>query len=73
MAQEKIQLPLPTGSYSVGMTTHFLKDLSRHNNDEKSRPLLVHIYYPSVEIQKEYPPYLFNTMHLYKRKNCSYL
>ncbi len=68
MAQEKIQLPRPTGSYNVGMSTHFLKDISRHHNDEKSRPLLVHIYYPSVEIQKEYPPYLSDTMHLYKEK-----
>lgn len=68
MAQEKIQLPRPTGSYIVGMSTHFLKDISRHHNEEKSRPLLVHIYYPSVEIQKEYPPYLSDTMHLYKEK-----
>jgi dienelactone hydrolase len=28
----------------------------------------VRIYYPSVEIQKEYPPYLSDTMHLYKEK-----
>jgi len=68
MAQEKVQLPRPTGSYNVGMSTHFLKDISRHHNDEKSRPLLVRIYYPSVEIQKEYPPYLSDTMHLYKEK-----
>src|ERR1700688_3366404 len=68
MAQEKIQLPLPSGSYNVGMSTHFLKDISRHHGNEKSRPLLVRIYYPSVEIQKEYPPYLSDTMHLYKEK-----
>lgn len=69
MAQDKIQLPRPTGCYNIGISTHFLKDISRHHhNDEKSQPLLVHIYYPSVEIQKEYPPYLCNTMHLYKEK-----
>jgi dienelactone hydrolase len=68
MAQEKNQLPRPTGAYNVGMSTHFLKDISRHHNDEKSRPLLVRIYYPSVEIPKEYPPYLADTMHLYKEK-----
>jgi hypothetical protein len=68
MAQEKIQLPRPTGPYNVGMSTHFLKDISRHHNDEKGRPLLVHIYYPSVETKKEYPPYLADTMHLYKEK-----
>jgi dienelactone hydrolase len=50
------------------MSTHFLKDISRHHNDEKSRPLLVRIYYPSVEIQKEHPAYLSDTMHLYKEK-----
>ena len=68
MAQEKIQLPRPTGCYNVGVSTHFLKDISRHHNDENERPLLVRIYYPSVEIQKEYPPYLSDTMHLYKEK-----
>jgi dienelactone hydrolase len=68
MAQEKIQLPQPTGSYDVGISTHFLKDISRYYNNEKDRPLLVHIYYPSVEIQKEYPPYLSDAMHLYKEK-----
>lgn len=68
MAQEKIQLSRPTGSYSVGMSTHFLKDISRCHNDEKSRPLLVRIYYPSMEIPKEYPPYLSDIMHLYKDK-----
>jgi dienelactone hydrolase len=68
MAQEKIQLPRPTGSYNVGTSTHFLKDMSRHHNDEKGRPLLVRIYYPSVKMQKEYPPYLADTMHLYKEK-----
>lgn len=68
MAQEKIQLPQPTGSYNVGVSAHFLKDTSRHHNNGKSRPLLVYIYYPSVEIQKEYPPYLSGTMHLYKEK-----
>lgn len=68
MAQEKIQLPRPTGSYNVGMSTHILKDISRHHNNEKSRPLLVSIYYPSVEMQKKYPPYLLDTMHLYKEK-----
>lgn len=68
MAQEKIQLPRPTGPYNVGVSTHFLKDMSRHSNDEKSRPLLVRIYYPSVQMQKEYPPYLSDTMHLYKEK-----
>lgn len=68
MAQEKIQLLLPTGSYTVGVSTHFLKDISRQYNDEKSRPLLVHLYYPSVEIQGKYPPYLSDTMHLYKEK-----
>lgn len=26
------------------------------------------IYYPSVKLQKEYPPYLSDTMHLYKEK-----
>ena len=45
MAQEKIQLPLPTGLYNVGVSTHFLKDISRYYNDEKGRPLLVRIYY----------------------------
>lgn len=68
MTQEKIQLPRPTGSYNVGTSTHFLKDTSRHHNDEKSRPLLVRIYYPSMETQKKYPPYLSDTMHLYKEK-----
>ena len=68
MAQEKIQLPRPTGAYNVGISTHFLKDASRNYNGEKSRPLLVHIYYPSVEIQKEYPLYLADAMHLYKQK-----
>lgn len=68
MAQAKIKLPRPTGSYTVGISTHFLKDISRHHNDAKGRPLLVHIYYPSVEIQKEYPLYLADTMHLYKEK-----
>lgn len=69
MAQEKIQLPLPTGYYSVGVSSHFLKDISRHHhNDEKGRPLLVQIYYPSLKTQKEYPPYLSDTMHLYKEK-----
>lgn len=68
MAQEKIQLPQPTGSYNVGMSTHFLKDISRYHNDEKSRPLLVHIYYPSMEIAKEYSHYLSDTIHLYKDK-----
>lgn len=68
MAQEKIQLPRPSGSYNVGMSTHFLRDVSRHHIDEKSRPLLVRIYYPSVETQKKYPPYLSDTMHLYKEK-----
>jgi dienelactone hydrolase len=28
----------------------------------------VRIYYPSVEVHKEYPPYLSDTMHLYKEK-----
>lgn len=65
MSQKKIQLSRPTGYYNVGMSTNFLKDISC---DEKSRPLLVHIYYPSVKIQKEYPPYLSDTMHLYKEK-----
>lgn len=68
MAQEAIQLPRPTGSYCVGMSTHFLKDISRDHKDEKGRPLLVQIYYPSIEIQKEYPPYLADAMHLYKEK-----
>ncbi|MFA5306448.1 MAG: hypothetical protein WC365_03280 [Candidatus Babeliales bacterium] len=68
MAQEKIQLPRPTGSYNVGMSTHFLKDMARHHNDKNGRPLLVHIYYPSVKMQNEYPPYLSDTMHLYKEK-----
>jgi dienelactone hydrolase len=68
MTQEKIQLPLPSGFYKVGTSTHFLKDISRPHNDEKSRPLLVHIYYPSVGVQKEYPSYLSDTMHLYKEK-----
>ena len=68
MTQQKIQLPQPTGSYNVGMSTHFLKDISRHYNNEKSRSLLVHIYYPSMQNQKEYPPYLRDTMHLYKEK-----
>ena len=46
MAQRKIQLPRPTGSYSVGISTHFLKDISRHHNEEeltfrtRSRPTL---------------------------------
>lgn len=68
MAHEKIQLPRPTGPYNVGVSTHFLKDISRHHNDEKGRPLLVRVYYPSVESPKEYPPYLSDTMHLYKEK-----
>lgn len=68
MAQEKVQLPRPTGSYNVGVSTHFLEDVSRHYNTANSRPLLVRIYYPSVEVQKEYPPYLSDTMHLYKGK-----
>lgn len=68
MAQAQIQLPRPTGSYTVGISTHFLTDTSRHHNNEKGRPLLVHLYYPSIEIPKEYPPYLSDTMHLYKEK-----
>lgn len=68
MAQEEIQLPRPTGPYPIGTASHFLRDFSRDHNDEKSRPLLVHIYYPSVGTQKEYPPYLADTMHLYKEK-----
>lgn len=68
MAQGKIQLPRPTGSYSVGINTHFLKDMSRHHTDEEGRPLLIQLYYPSVATQKEYPPYLWNTMQLYKEK-----
>lgn len=63
MAQETTQLPKPTGTYNVGVSTHFLKDRSRQN-----RPLLIRMYYPSVEIPKEYPPYLSDTMHLYKQK-----
>ncbi len=68
MAQQKIQLPLPSGLYKVGVSTHFLKDTSRDHNEEIGRPLLVRIYYPSVEEQKEYPSYLSDTMHLYKEK-----
>lgn len=68
MAQATIQLPRPTGFYNVGVSTHFLKDIAGHHNNEKRRPLLVRIYYPSVKIQKEYPPYLSDTMHLYKEK-----
>jgi dienelactone hydrolase len=68
MAQGKIQLPQPTGPYSVGISTHFLKDTSRLYNNKEGRPLLVQLYYPSVEIPKEYPPYLADTMHLYKEK-----
>lgn len=68
MAQEKIQLPKPTGFYNVGISTHFLNDTTSHYNDKKSRPLLVHIYYPSIETQKEYPRYLWGAMHLYKEK-----
>ena len=68
MVQEKIQLPWPTGSYNVGTKTHLLKDTSRRYNNGTSRPLLVRIYYPSVNIQKEYPSYLSDTMHLYKEK-----
>lgn len=29
----KIQLPQPTGSYNVGVSTHFLKDRSRHHHN----------------------------------------
>lgn len=65
---EKIQLPRPTGSYNVALSTHLLKDMSRHYKDEKGRPLLVHLYYPTVKTTKEYPDYLSNTMHLYKEK-----
>ena len=68
MAQQKIQLPLPSGLYKVGVSTHFLKDISRSYNEEKGRPLLVRIYYPAVKEQKEYPAYLSDTMHLYKEK-----
>jgi dienelactone hydrolase len=68
MAQQKIQLPLPSGLYKVGVSTHFLKDTSRDHNEEIGRPLLVRIYYPSVEEQKEYPSYLSDTMRLYKEK-----
>lgn len=68
MAQETIQLPQPTGAYPVGVSTHFLKDISRQYNAEKGRPLLVHMYYPSVVIHKDYPAYLCDTMHLYKEK-----
>jgi len=68
MAQAKIHLPQPTGSYNVGMKTYFLKDISRFYNNQNGRPLLVHIYYPSRETPKEYPPYLSDTMHLYKEK-----
>lgn len=50
------------------MSTHFLKDISRFYNNEKGRPLLVRIYYPSSETPKEYQPYLSDTMHLYKEK-----
>lgn len=68
MAQNKIQLPQPTGFYNVGMSTHFLKDTSGYHTDGQSRPLLVHLYYPSVETPKKYPPYLADAMHLYKAK-----
>ncbi|MGE4167975.1 MAG: hypothetical protein AB7E68_00265 [Candidatus Babeliales bacterium] len=68
MAQEKIQLPQPTGPYCVGVNTYFLNDMSRYYNSEKGRPILIHLYYPSLGIQKEYPPYLSSTMHLYKEK-----
>ena len=68
MVQEKIQLPQPTGPYRVGVTAHFLKDVSRYYNNQKGRPLLVRIYYPSVGTQKAYPPYLNDTMHLYKER-----
>lgn len=68
MAQEQIQLPRPTGPYSVGVTTYFLKDTSRHYNDETGRALSVQMYYPCVEIQKEYPAYLASAMHLYKER-----
>ena len=68
MAQEKVQLPQPTGSYNVGVSTHFLHDASRHHNNAEGRLLLVRIYYPAVVVHKEYPPYLADTMHLYKEK-----
>lgn len=67
MTQKKIQLPQPTGSYNVGISTYFLKNVSYYSN-KKSRSLLVHIYYPSIKTQHKYPPYLSNTMHLYKEK-----
>jgi dienelactone hydrolase len=63
-----IQLPPPTGTYTVGMSTHFIQDTSRCNNDEKPRLLLVHIYYPTMQIPKEYPPYLGDAMRPYKAK-----
>lgn len=68
MAQATIQLPRPTGPYSVGVSTHFVKDMSRSYNGEQGRPLLVRIYYPAIQQDKEYPPYLADTMHLYKEK-----
>ena len=68
MTQEKIQLPRPTGAYNVGVVTHLLKDASRYYNDKKGRPLLVRMYYPSVVMQKDYPSYLDDTMHLYKER-----
>lgn len=68
MTQNKIQLPQPTGFHNVGMSTHFLKDASRYHNGEQGRPLVVHVYYPTMQIPKKYPPYLGDAMHLYKAK-----
>jgi hypothetical protein len=68
MQKKQIQLPQPTGSCSVGMSTHFLKDLSRTHNGANGRPLLVHLYYPTAETHTEHPPYLASAMHLYKEK-----
>lgn len=68
MTQATIQLPRPTGFHSVGVITYFLHDMSRQYNDKQGRPLLVRIYYPAIETERDYPPYLADTMHLYKEK-----
>lgn len=71
MAHNKIQLPPPTGSYSVGVSTHFIQDTSVYHDSEHVRPLLVHVYYPTMQTPKKYPPYLGDAMHLYKARLAS--
>lgn len=52
--KKQIQLPKPTGVYSVGTITYHLVDESRkdmfsHDPEHPFRELMVHVYYPSTD------------------------